>query len=217
MTAANSSRRRGLMLVLSSPSGAGKSTLSRMLLGDDADIDLSVSATTRPARSGEIDGKDYYFVSQDRFTDMVDSDELLEYATVFSNRYGTPRKPVEDALEAGKDVLFDIDWQGTQQLSQSQMKGDLVRVFILPPSIGELESRLRTRAKDPEDVVQARMSEAMTEISHWAEYDYVLVNDDLDETYNKLVNILAVERAKTVRQVDLVAFVRALEDEHKAL
>ena len=216
MNAAQPSSRRGLMLVLSSPSGAGKSTLSRMLLSDDKDIDLSVSATTRTPRPGEVNGKDYYFVSQERFNSMVEVNELLEYATVFANSYGTPRKAVEDALESGRDVLFDIDWQGTQQLSQSQMKSDLVRIFILPPSVIELESRLRSRAQDPEDVVQARMAEAESEISHWAEYDYVLVNDDLEATYADLCGILAAERLKRSRQPGLVDFVRGLIEERKA-
>ena len=174
--------RRGLMLVLSSPSGAGKSTLSRMLLEADASVELSVSATTRPQRPAEVDGRDYHFVTRARFDEMVRNDELLEWAEVFSNRYGTPRAPVEAALARGHDVLFDIDWQGTQQLRDKVAK-DFVSVFLLPPSIPELERRLTTRAQDSDQVIRGRMAKASDEMSHWAEYDFVLVNRDIDETF----------------------------------
>jgi len=205
--------RRGLMLVLSSPSGAGKTTLSRRLLADDNDIVMSVSATTRDARPGEKDGKDYYFVDHDRFDEMVANDQLLEYATVFDNRYGTPREPVAQALLWGKDVLFDIDWQGTQQLMSSSRAIDLVRIFILPPSIAALESRLRSRAQDSDKTVAARMAKAESEISHWAEYDYVLVNDDLEQTYETLRAIVRAERLRRERRPGMSDFVRNLMDE----
>lgn len=201
--------RRGLMFVLSSPSGAGKSTLSRLLLADDSNIVMSVSATTRPPRPGETDGKDYYFVDQSRFDAMVQEDAFLEWAHVFSNRYGTPRGPVETALALGRDVLFDIDWQGTQQIAQ-KAQGDLVRVFILPPSMAALEHRLRSRAQDSEDVIQGRMARAADEISHWAEYDYVLVNDDLERCLSQVKTILAAERLKRARQTGLVEFVKGM-------
>jgi guanylate kinase len=201
--------RRGLMLVLSSPSGAGKSTLSRILLERDPNMTMSVSATTRPKRRNEVDGRDYVFVTPERFETMLGDDAFLEHATVFGNRYGTPRKPVEEALQAGRDVLFDIDWQGTQQLAQSA-KGDLVRVFILPPSREELERRLRTRAEDSDEVVAARMAKANDEISHWAEYDYVIVNQDVEDAYAQLSSIVAAERLKRERQTGLVDFVKRL-------
>lgn len=201
--------RRGLMFVLSSPSGAGKSTLSRLLLADDGNIVMSVSATTRPPRPGEVDGKDYYFVDQSRFDAMVKDDAFLEWATVFSNCYGTPRGPVETALALGRDVLFDIDWQGTQQIAQ-KAQGDLVRVFILPPSMAALEHRLRSRAQDSEEVIQNRMARAADEISHWAEYDYVLVNDDLEHCLSQVKTILAAERLKRTRQTGLVEFVKGM-------
>ena len=203
-------KRRGLMLVMSSPSGAGKTTLSRMLLADEEDMVMSVSATTREPRPGEENGKDYFFVGHDRFKEMIDNNELLEHAVVFENRYGTPRGPVMQALSDGKDVLFDIDWQGTQQLAESA-GGDLVRVFVLPPSISELESRLRKRAQDSEDVVQKRMSEAESEISHWAEYDYVLINNDLETAYADLRDILNAERLRRHRRPGLSEFVRTLK------
>jgi len=199
-------QRRGLMLVLSSPSGAGKTTLSRKLLEDDAQITMSVSATTRPARPGEVEGQDYFFVDEQKFDQMVAGGEFLEYATVFGNQYGTPRGPVEEALMAGRDVLFDIDWQGTQQLDQAAPE-DLVKIFILPPSRDELETRLRTRAQDPEEVVKKRMEKANDEISHWAEYDYVIVNDDLEKAESDLKSILLAERHRRKRQVGLTVFV----------
>ncbi|MFN3232650.1 MAG: guanylate kinase [Alphaproteobacteria bacterium] len=202
---------RGLMLVLSSPSGAGKSTLSRKLLEVDSNIALSVSATTRPPRPGEVDGKDYVFVDQARFDAMVGDDAFLEHAVVFDNCYGTPAGPVFDALEAGRDVLFDIDWQGTQQLAD-KAGDDLVRVFILPPSVEVLEQRLRTRAQDPEEVVNARMAKASEEMSHWFEYDYVIVNDDLETSHRKVVAILEAERTKRTRQVGMADFVNRLRE-----
>ncbi len=201
--------RRGLMLVLSSPSGAGKTTLSRMLLAQDAEITMSVSVTTRAPRPGEVDGKDYIFVDQTRFEAMVEKGELLEHAKVFGNMYGTPRQPVFAALEAGRDVLFDIDWQGTQQLA-GKAQTDVVRVFILPPSTQELEKRLRTRAQDTDDVVAARMSKASEEMSHWAEYDYVVVNVDVEESLAKVRAILAAERLRRERQVGMAEFVNRL-------
>lgn len=206
--------RRGLMLILSSPSGAGKSTLSKMLLEKEQDIVISVSATTRKPRPGEVDGQHYYFMEQDAFDDLVDDDGFLEHATVFDNSYGTPRKPVEEALQAGNDVLFDIDWQGTQQLVQKAGQ-DLVRIFILPPSIPELERRLITRAQDSQEVVQSRMSQAASEISHWAEYDYVLINEDLDECLQAIREILHVERKRKTRQTGLTNFVRSLMKDAK--
>lgn len=200
--------RRGLMFVLSSPSGAGKTTLSRRLLANDNGITLSVSATTRPPRQGETDGVDYYFVTPERFAAMVAGDELLEWATVFGNRYGTPRAPVEDALHAGRDVLFDIDWQGTQQLQQTDAASDLVRVFILPPDLAELERRLTGRATDPADVIAERMARARDEISHWGEYDYILINDDAEVCLREIRSILHAERLRRKRQLGLAGFVR---------
>jgi guanylate kinase len=201
--------RRGLLFVLSSPSGAGKTSLSRALLAADPHIRMSVSVTTRTPRPGELDGKDYFFISKQRFTEMRDRNELLEWARVFGNLYGTPKKPVEDAVAKGRDVMFDIDWQGTQQLAQA-MKDDLVRVFILPPSADELHERLIKRAQDSSAVVAKRMAEATREISHWAEYDYVVVNDDLERATQQIVAILAAERLKRRRQTGLTEFVRSL-------
>jgi guanylate kinase len=203
--------RRGLMLVLSSPSGAGKTTLSRKLLASDSAITMSVSATTRQPRCGEEEGRDYYFVSPSMFAGMVEGDGFLEHATVFGNQYGTPIEPVQLALAKGRDVLFDIDWQGTQQLRQ-RAGDDLVSIFVLPPSHAELERRLRARAQDAEDVVQARMAKANNEISHWAEYDYVVINDDLDSTLTKIQTILDAERMKRGRQTGIAEFARRLMD-----
>jgi guanylate kinase len=204
-------QRRGLMLVLSSPSGAGKTTLSRMLLESDGAVTMSISATTRAPRVGEQEGKDYFFVSPSMFGQMAEGGAFLEHAVVFGNRYGTPREPVMLALAKGRDVLFDIDWQGTQQLRQ-QAGDDLVSIFVLPPSHEELERRLRARAQDAEDVVQARMAKANNEISHWAEYDYVVINDDLDSTLDKIRTILDAERMKRGRQTGIAEFARKLMD-----
>ncbi|GGF87074.1 guanylate kinase [Azorhizobium oxalatiphilum] len=203
--------RRGLMLVLSSPSGAGKTTLSRRLLAEDDRITMSVSVTTRPPRPGEVDGKDYFFLTPDRFTEMRDTGALLEHATVFGNFYGTPREAVEEALSAGRDVLFDIDWQGTQQLDQSAQQ-DLVKVFLLPPTAGDLEKRLRTRAQDSDEVVHQRMSKASDEISHYTEYDYILINQDVDDSLAKLKAILQAERLKRRRLTGLADFVKDLRE-----
>ncbi len=201
--------RRGLLFVLSSPSGAGKSTLARKLLASDQYISLSVSATTRPPRTGEIDGKDYHFVDIDTFNTLVANGEFLEWAEVFGHYYGTPKGPVEALLENGKDVLFDIDWQGTQQLFQ-EAGNDIVRVFILPPSIAELENRLRSRATDSDEVIKDRMSRAKSEIGHWDGYDYVLINDDVETCFEKITHILAAERLKRMRQKGLIGFARKL-------
>ncbi len=201
--------RRGLLFILSSPSGAGKSTLARKLLRADPDISMSISVTTRAPRPGEVDGRDYHFVDGEAFQEMVDDQALLEYATVFGNRYGTPAAPVRAKLEAGQDVLFDIDWQGTQQIFQRERE-DVVRVFILPPSLTELRSRLEQRATDTPEVVESRMNRAVDEISHWDGYDYVLVNDDLDQCFAQICGILATERLKRARQTGLIGFVRDL-------
>jgi guanylate kinase len=202
--------RRGMMLVLSSPSGAGKTTLSRMLLTVERGIELSISVTTRPKRPGEVNGRHYHFIDRKRFDQLVRASDLLEYAEVFGNFYGTPRKPVERALKQGRDVLFDIDWQGTQQLRE-RARDDLVSVFILPPSSGELERRLHTRAQDDKKIIRARMAKAGGEMSHWAEYDYVVVNRDLDRAFGDVRAILAAERLKRERQVGLSSFVRGLQ------
>jgi guanylate kinase len=202
--------RRGLMLVLSSPSGAGKTTLSRMLLKADRHVELSVSVTTRPQRRGEVDGRDYHFIDVARFKTMVKSGKLLEWAEVFSHRYGTPRIPVEKALRAGRDVLFDIDWQGTQQLRE-KARDDLVSVFILPPTAKELERRLERRAQDSRAVIGARMAKAAGEMSHWPEYDYVIVNREKQDAFAEVRAILAAERLKRERQIGLSAFVRDLQ------
>jgi guanylate kinase len=196
------------MFVLSSPSGAGKTTLSRALLAEDSQITLSVSATTRTPRPGEIDGVDYYFVGTDQFQSMVDGDALLEWAHVFGHRYGTPRSPVETALATGRDVLFDIDWQGTQQLQQTDAASDLVRVFILPPTLAELERRLTMRNTDHPEVIAGRMARARDEISHWGEYDYILVNDDAETCLAEIRSILKAERLRRKRQLGLAGFVR---------
>lgn len=207
--------RRGLLLILSSPSGAGKSTLSRRLMDWDPTMRFSVSATTRPPRPGEQDGREYYFRDRRTFEAMVQSGEMLEHAEVFGNLYGSPRAPVLAAMEAGTDTVFDIDWQGGQQISHA-MRGDVVSIFILPPSIAELDRRLRTRAQDSDEVIAGRMAKSRDEISHWAEYDYVLVNDDLDRTFDRLKTILVAERLKRERQPGLSAFVRALNEEFEA-
>jgi guanylate kinase len=204
--------RRGLLFVMSSPSGAGKTTLSRRLLEADPLISMSVSVTTRTPRPGEIDGKDYHFISKEQFEAMISRRELLEWANVFGNLYGTPRKPVETALDQGRDVLFDIDWQGTQQLSQA-MPEDLVRLFILPPAPDALRQRLIKRAQDSSSVIAKRMAEAAREISHWPEYDYVIVNDEIERAHNQVMAILTAERLKRRRQLGLTEFVRQLTKE----
>jgi guanylate kinase len=201
------------MLVLSSPSGAGKTTISRALLERDDNLTMSVSATTRPMRPGEVDGEDYFFVDKIKFNKMITDGELLEHANVFGNFYGTPRKPVEDALADGKDILFDIDWQGTQQLAANDStRDDLVSVFILPPNTAELENRLRIRAQDPEDVVQKRMSKAVDEMSHYGEYGYVIVNDEVDTSVRQVKTILTAERTRISRQMGLHEFVQELRE-----
>ncbi|HEY1719755.1 MAG TPA: guanylate kinase [Magnetospirillaceae bacterium] len=202
-------RRRGLMLVLSSPSGAGKSSISRALLARDNNIVMSVSYTTRAPRPGEVDGKDYHFVTEAHFTELVAENGMLEHARVFDHHYGTPRKPVETAMTEGRDILFDIDWQGTQQLAQNA-RADLVSVFVLPPSMAELERRLHTRAQDSAEVVKRRMSKAGDEMSHYREYDYIIVNRDLDQSVDRVEGILNAERLKRDRQVGLAEFVNAL-------
>jgi guanylate kinase len=202
--------RRGLMFVLSSPSGAGKTTLSRLLIERMPGLKMSISATTRPMRPGEADGRDYFFVDKARFENMVEQGELLEWATVFDNRYGTPRAPVEAALSAGQDVLFDIDWQGTQQLRE-KARADVVSVFILPPSAADLEQRLHTRAQDSEEVIRGRMNRATHELSHWAEYDYIVVNQNVDDAFAEVQSILKAERLKRERRTGLTAFVRNLQ------
>ena len=202
--------RRGLMFVLSSPSGAGKTTLSRMLIERVAGLQMSVSATTRAMRPGEVDGRDYLFVDKPKFEAMAKRGELLEWAVVFDNRYGTPRAPVEAALSGGRDVLFDIDWQGTQQLRE-KAGADVVSVFILPPSAADLEKRLHTRAQDSADVIRGRMDRASHELSHWAEYDYIVVNQNVDEAFLEVQAILKAERLKRARRVGLTEFVRNLQ------
>jgi guanylate kinase len=202
--------RRGLMFVLSSPSGAGKTTLSRLLIERMPGLRMSVSATTRSMRPGEVDGRDYMFVDKSRFEEMTKRDELLEWATVFDNRYGTPRAPVEAALSAGQDVLFDIDWQGTQQLRE-KARADVVSVFILPPSAADLEKRLHTRAQDSDEVIRGRMSRATHELSHWAEYDYIVINHEVDEAFAEVQSILKAERLKRERRSGLTEFVRDLQ------
>jgi guanylate kinase len=202
-------QRRGLMLVLSSPSGAGKTTISRALLKREPELTMSVSATTRPKRPGETAGVDYTFIDPTEFNLMVNRREMLEHAQVFGNYYGTPRKPVDEALTRGRDVLFDIDWQGTQQIAQVMME-DLVRIFILPPSSDELQNRLINRAQDSSTVVAKRMAEASNEISHWAEYDYVIVNDELEDSHAQVTAILTAERLRRRRRIGLTEFVRGL-------
>jgi guanylate kinase len=209
---ASAIQRRGLMLVLSSPSGAGKTTLSRQLLDNDKQIQLSVSCTTRPKRSGEREGVDYRFVDTTTFRSMIERQQFLEYAEVFGNYYGTPLGPVEEALNAGKDMLFDIDWQGTQQLRDKGRAVDLVSVFILPPSTRDLEKRLLTRAQDSPEIVAQRMAKAADEMSHWPEYDYVVVNSDIATSLSSLKAILSAERLKRERQVGLSGFVKGLRE-----
>ena len=208
MATSNQLKRRGLLFVLSSPSGAGKTTIARMLLAQDSGISLSVSATTRPMREGEVEGRDYHFVTDAEFDRMVESGQFLEWAHVFGRRYGTLENEVRKSIDAGCDVLLDIDWQGTQQLKQ--VDPDIVRVFILPPSMAELERRLRARGTDSDEVIASRMERAAAEISHWAEYDYVLVNEDKETCLGKVHAILEAERLKATRRIGLHDFVRGL-------
>jgi guanylate kinase len=208
--------RRGLLLILSSPSGAGKSTLAKKLMAWDPTIRFSVSATTRAPRPGETDGRDYYFKQRAEFEQMVATGEMLEHAEVFGNLYGSPRGPVEQAMREGRDTLFDIDWQGGQQIRNSALGRDVVSIFILPPSISALEARLRGRAQDSDEVIAGRMAKSRDEISHWAEYDYVLVNDDLEATFAKLLTVLEAERMRRDRQSKLAEFVRGLNQEFDA-
>ena len=209
MASPDTLQRRGLMFILSSPSGAGKTTIARLLLAHDGEIRMSVSVTTRPPRPGEVDGQDYIFASQAEFDRMVEDGQFLEWATVFGNSYGTPKAQVKAGIREGQDFLFDIDWQGTQQLYQ-KMETDVVRVFLLPPSIDELRRRLTGRGTDPAAVIQSRMDRARAEISHWDGYDYVIVNDDIEACFAKVCEILAAERMKRARQTGLIGFVRGL-------
>ena len=202
--------RRGLMFVLSSPSGAGKTTLSRLLMQKVGGLQMSVSVTTRPMRPGEVEGKDYFFVDQKRFDEMARNGDLLEWAPVFGKSYGTPRAPVETALSEGRDVLFDIDWQGTQQLRE-KAGPDVVSVFILPPSAADLEKRLHTRAQDSDEVIRGRMDRASHEMSHWAEYDYIVVNENVDHAFAEVQSILNAERLRRTRRIGLTEFVRNLQ------
>jgi len=201
--------RRGIMVVLSSPSGAGKTTMTRKLLKENPDMAMSVSATTRQPRRGEEDGEDYFFISKTKFNDMIEDDDFLEYAKVFDNFYGTPRAPVEQALGDGRDVVFDIDWQGAQQLTQAAAD-DLVKIFILPPNMRELEKRLRTRAQDSDEVISKRMAKSENEISHWPEYDYVIVNENVETAMDELRTIVEAERMRRRRQPWLSGFVKSL-------
>jgi len=201
--------RRGFLLVLSSPSGAGKTTITRRLVADEPSLTLSVSVTTRPARDGEIEGRDYHFIDRLRFDEMIARGELLEHATVFGNGYGTPRGPIEAALSAGRDIVGDVDWQGTQQLARSAAQ-DLVSVFVLPPSLAALGGRLRARAQDSAAVVASRMAKSAEELSHWSEYDYVIVNDTIESAVAKVRAIVIAERLRRVRQTGLTEFVNRL-------
>ena len=205
--------RRGLLLILSSPSGAGKSTLARRLMQWDTTLRFSISATTRQPRPGEQDGREYYFHPREAFEALVQSGEMLEHAEVFGNFYGSPKAPVEAAMREGRDTLFDIDWQGGQQIRNSSLGRDVVSIFILPPSIAELEVRLRARAQDSDEIIAGRMEKSRDEISHWAEYDYVIINRDIDSAFNELTAILQAERLKRDRQPDLSDFVRTLNRE----
>ena len=209
-------QRRGLLIILSSPSGAGKSSLAKRLRDWDSEIQFSISATTRPARSNEKHGRDYYFHSRDEFSALVAKDEMLEYAEVFGNLYGSPKGPVVTAITAGQDVLFDVDWQGGQQLRNSELGKHALSLFILPPSIIELERRLQSRGQDSDKVISDRMAKSRNEINHWSEYDYVLVNQDLDETEQKLQNIIGAERLRLSQQPSIVDIVRNLNTEFEA-
>ncbi|MEI6096793.1 MAG: guanylate kinase [Alphaproteobacteria bacterium] len=210
------SKRRGLLLILSSPSGAGKTALTRRLMAWDPTIRFSISATTRQPRPGEQDGREYHFRSRNHFERMVAAGEMLEHAEVFGNFYGSPKGPVQAAMDEGRDTVFDIDWQGGQQIRNSSLGRDVVSVFVLPPSIAELERRLRGRGQDSDDVIKDRMDKSLNEISHWAEYDYVIINTDLDVAFNDLVTIVAAERKRRDRQAGLADFVRSLNKEFAA-
>jgi len=209
--------RRGLLIILSSPSGAGKSTLSRMLLDWDPSLRFSVSATTRGPRPGETDGREYYFKTREEFQELVDTGGMLEHAVVFENLYGSPKEPVENAVSKGIDVVFDVDWQGGQQIRASSMVEDVVSIFILPPSIIELERRLNARGQDSAEVVANRMSKSKDEISHWKEYEYLIVNDDLQQSFEALKAILIAERTKRTRRKDLTGLVRKLNTEFEEM
>lgn len=209
--------RRGLLIILSSPSGAGKSTLAKRLRAWDDTLQFSVSATTRPPREGEVDGQDYFFVSKEGFADIVAKGEMLEHATVFGNSYGSPQKPVEQAIEAGRDVLFDIDWQGALQINNSALADSVLSIFILPPSMKELHRRLVSRGQDDDAVIADRMRKSMDEIIHWGEYQYVLINDDIDQTADALKTIIAAERLRRARQPQLLPHVQKLKSEFEAL
>lgn len=205
--------RRGLLIILSSPSGAGKSTLAKRLRIWDDTLQFSVSATTRAPRPGEVDGQDYYFVSKEKFDALVADDGMLEHATVFENAYGSPKAPVQEAIESGRDVLFDIDWQGAQQINNSSLADNVLSIFILPPSITELHRRLVSRGQDSAEVISGRMQKSMNEISRWGEYDFVLINDDLEKTEDDLKTIISAERLRRNRQPHLVDHVRALQNQ----
>jgi guanylate kinase len=207
--------RRGLLLVLSSPSGAGKTTITRRLVERDPELDKSVSVTTRPRREGEVEGRDYFFIDHRRFDEMIAQGELLEHASVFENCYGTPRRPIESALAAGRDVVGDLDWQGTQQLTQTVRDG-LVTVFVLPPGLAALEARLRARAQDSAAVVAARMAKSADEMSHWSEYDYVIINRDIEDSVAQVQAIVTAERLRRTRQVGLADFVDRLRADRQA-
>ena len=202
-------KRRGILLVLSSPSGAGKTTITRALVEREPQLALSVSVTTRPRRADEIDGRDYHFVDPQQFSAMIAKGELLEHATVFDHSYGTPRAPLMAAIDSGRDIITDIDWQGTQQL-QAKIGADLVSVFILPPSMAALEARLKSRAQDSDEVVRARMAKSSEELSHWNAYDYVVINDDFEESVERVQAILSAERVQRLRQIGLGEFVNRL-------
>jgi guanylate kinase len=209
----NMQNRRGLLIILSSPSGAGKSTLSKRLREWDTSIEFSVSATTRAPRDGERDGVDYHFLPEDKFKKTVAEDGMLEHAHVFGNFYGSPKAPVQAAIDQGSDVLFDVDWQGAQQISRSSLQDHVLSVFVLPPSIKELRRRLESRGQDSSDVIQKRMAKSWDEISHWDGYDYVLINDDLDATFERLKAIISAERLKLSQQPGMMDFIRGLHDE----
>jgi guanylate kinase len=201
------------LIILSSPSGAGKSTLARKLMAWDTTLSFSVSATTRPPRAGEVDGTDYHFMSEPAFKELVKDNKMLEHANVFGNFYGSPEAPVREAIEVGRDVLFDIDWQGAQQISRSALQDHVLSIFVLPPSIRELRRRLVERGQDAPETIQKRMRKSWDEISHWDAYDYVLINDDLDATFERLKTIIAAERQRAAQQPGLLEFVRGLQEE----